>query len=184
MLEMIPVTKAHGLEKKEISSVNHSIKKLAGAGREMDKTVAVFGTWMWIVSTALSSACLVFCAILALLGQIEIGDIVLYQAMFSSISAYVSSIVSTLPSLSSGFDAADSISEIMNSKDVEANLGKPMIEKISGDIEFKDVCYKYPNSKGNVINDFSLKVKKGECIAVVGASGSGKSTLMNMIIGL
>jgi ATP-binding cassette subfamily B protein len=51
-------------------------------------------------------------------------------------------------------------------------------------VEFDNVSYKYPNTDQLVVKDFSLDVKPGECIAVVGSSGSGKSTLMNLIIGL
>jgi ATP-binding cassette subfamily B protein len=58
------------------------------------------------------------------------------------------------------------------------------VEDIEGHVEFKNVSYKYPNTDQLVVKDFSLDVKPGECIAVVGSSGSGKSTLMNLIIGL
>ncbi len=183
MLEMIPVTKAHGLESTEISNVNTSILQLKGAGREMDKTEAKFGSSMWVTSQGLSAFCLLFSVCMALIGQIQIGDIVLFQTMFSTISGNVSTIINMLPSISSGLDAVDSISEIMCSNDVEVSIGKKHIKDIVGNIEFTNVNYTYPNTQEKVIKDFSLSVKKGECIAVVGASGSGKSTLMNMIIG-
>jgi ATP-binding cassette subfamily B protein len=120
---------------------------------------------------------------MALWGKISVGDIVLYQSMFTQISGYVSSLVSVAPQIGSGVDALNSISEIVNAKDIEVVLGKTEIPTISGQVEFKNACYTYPNSEDAVIKDFSLKVEKGECIAVVGASGSGKTTLMNLLIG-
>ncbi len=183
MLEMMPVTKSHGLERTEISGFNRTIRALAGSGRNMDKTTANFGSWIWVINTLLSSACLIFCAIFALNGLIGVGDIVLYQSMFSQISGSVQSLTNLVPNLASGAEALSSVSEIMNSTDVEANIGKLNIPEIKGDVKFNNVCYKYPDGEQNVVSNFSLDVKQGECIAVVGASGSGKSTIMNLIIG-
>lgn len=183
MLEMMSVTKSHGLEETEIVAFKHNIKKLVRSGLTLDGTNAHFGAWSWVLNNLLSVVCLIFCSILALLGQIPLGDIVLYQSLFVQISGYVSGLINIVPQIGTGMEAISSISEIMNSNDVEINLGKGVVPEIEGNVEFKDVSYKYPDSDQYVIKDFSLNVKKGECIAVVGASGSGKSTIMNMIIG-
>lgn len=183
MLEMMQITKAHGLEQTEISAVNTSISGVEEAGKKVDVTAARFGSWAWCLNTFLSAACMVFCAVLAVKGKISVGDIVLYQTMFVSLSAYVSTLVNVMPSLGAGFDALSSVSEIMSVKDVEMNIGKLSVHAISGNVEFRNVYYKYPGAEDYIIKNFSLKVKAGECIAVVGSSGSGKSTIMNLIIG-
>ena len=51
-------------------------------------------------------------------------------------------------------------------------------------IELKKIEYKYPNSKLNVIKSIDLKIKKNDCICVIGNSGSGKTTLVDIISGL
>ncbi|WP_032122141.1 ABC transporter ATP-binding protein [Clostridium amazonitimonense] len=53
-------------------------------------------------------------------------------------------------------------------------------EKIHGDIEFKNVCFAYKNGE-KVLENFNLKVKQGETIALVGETGSGKSTIVNLL---
>ncbi len=183
MLTMMPVTKAHGLESTEISSVEKSIAKLTGSGIEMDKAYGKFGACSWVTNTLLSALCLVFCVVLALIGRITIGEVVLYQSLFTSISSSISSLIGIFPQLTSGMEALSSVSEIMNAKDVEMNIGKKAIHEIDGNVEFDHVSYRYPDSPEFVVKDFNLAVKSGECIAVVGASGSGKSTIMNLIIG-
>ena len=183
MLEMVPVTKAHGLENEEISLFRKSIKNLARAGFNIDKNTGSFGAMSWVIHALMNCACLVICAIFALNGQIGVGDIVLYQSMFAQISSAVSSLVNLIPTFASGKEALASVSEIMNVTDVETTLGKKAVSAIEGNVKFENVSYKYPNTDQNVIDNLNLDVKAGECIAVVGASGSGKSTLMNMIIG-
>lgn len=183
MLVMTPVTKSHGLEETEIKTVKQSISELEGSGRNVDKTIARFGAWSWVVNTLLNALCLVFCACLALKKYISVGEVVLYQSMFSSLSAYITSLVNVIPQIGTGAEALESVSEIMNAKDVEYNIGKKKVNDIVGEVEFDNVSYRYPDGEQDVVKDFSLKVSPGECVAFVGASGSGKSTIMNLIIG-
>ncbi|MDD5969931.1 MAG: ABC transporter ATP-binding protein [Anaerostipes sp.] len=53
-------------------------------------------------------------------------------------------------------------------------------EKIWGDIEFRDVTFRYPDGKENVLEHFSLKIPAGSTVAIVGETGAGKSTLVNL----
>lgn len=49
-------------------------------------------------------------------------------------------------------------------------------------ISFSNVNFSYPNAEEKIFNNLSLKIKKGEKIAIVGMSGSGKSTLLNLLL--
>jgi len=79
--------------------------------------------------------------------------------------------------------AVRSVSEILLSDKVEETQDKTKIKSLRGDIVFDNVSYRYPDGDEDIIKDFSLDIKQGECVAFVGASGSGKSTIINMIIG-
>ena len=183
MLEMLPVTKSHGLENVEIASAERTIAGVKGAGMRVDRTAASFGAWSFVTNAVLSLGCLAFCSFLAIRGIISLGEIVLYQSMFSSLSSYVSILAGSLPQIGAGSEAFESIADIMNSRDVELNAGKYTPPDIRGDVEFDNVSYRYPGADHDVVRNFSLNVRAGECIAIVGASGSGKSTIMNLIIG-
>jgi ATP-binding cassette subfamily B protein len=76
--------------------------------------------------------------------------------------------------------------DIWDRKDVIEKYGdlfdakKENWEPIHGDIEFRNVCFAYKNGE-KVLENFNLKVKKGETVALVGETGSGKSTLVNLV---
>jgi ATP-binding cassette subfamily B protein len=53
--------------------------------------------------------------------------------------------------------------------------------KAKGEIEFRNVSFRYPDSEENVISDISFKAARGETVAVIGSTGCGKSTLINLI---
>jgi ATP-binding cassette subfamily B protein len=54
-------------------------------------------------------------------------------------------------------------------------------EPISGDIEFRDVTFRYPDGSENVLEHFNLHVAAGTYVAIVGETGAGKSTLVNLV---
>ena len=60
------------------------------------------------------------------------------------------------------------------------NPKKENWETLEGDIEFKDVTFKYQTGE-TILENFNLKVKKGTSIALVGETGSGKTTIVNLI---
>ncbi|MDA9768699.1 ABC transporter ATP-binding protein/permease [Flavobacteriaceae bacterium] len=55
---------------------------------------------------------------------------------------------------------------------------------VFNELQMKDVSFKYQNSKTFVVNNFNLKIKRGDFIGIVGVSGSGKTTLIDLILGL
>lgn len=183
MIEMVPVTKAHGLEDEEINKLQSSIKNVRRVGYDVDMTNALFGSTSWVVVQAMSTICLIFTGTLAYNGIITVGSVVLFHSYFSTIANNVQGLLGIYPELLKGAESLKSISEIMISDKIENNDKKIKLRHLHGSVQFKNVSYKYPGSDKIIINNFSLDVEPGECVAFVGSSGSGKSTIMNMIIG-
>ncbi len=182
-LQMMSLTKSHGLVDVEGKAVGEKINAVTQSGLRLDKTNAAFGSASWVCSQLFSLGCLAFCVVLALKDLMTPGEVVLFQSLFSTISGSVMTLIAVYPSFVSGNEAVSSIAEIMKNEDEEHD-NDVKLEKLEGWVEFRHVCYHYPDSEKPVVNDFNLKVRAGERIAIVGSSGSGKSTVMNLIIGL
>ncbi|MFD0673420.1 ABC transporter ATP-binding protein [Cohnella sp. GCM10027633] len=183
MVGMLPVTRAHGLEQTEISKIDKTLGHLRKKGYKLDIVEAYFGSIAWVVFQLFQVLCLAFSVWLAYRGRIPVGDVVLYQSYFTMILNSVSQLLNVYPQIAKGFESIYSVTEILLSKDVEAYQGKRKAEEVSGRYSFRDVRFGYPNSERHVLQNFSLDVKEGESIALVGASGAGKSTILNLVIG-
>lgn len=77
--------------------------------------------------------------------------------------------------------AGERIFKLLSQKE-EDDYGEIELKGFNDSIEFKNVTFSY--GKGDVIRNFSLKVSKGEKVALVGLSGSGKSTLISLLLRL
>ena len=78
--------------------------------------------------------------------------------------------------------AAKRILEVLDKKIsiVSGNIEKSN-SKLKGEVEFKNVYFKYDDAEDYVLNDISFKIKKGETLAFIGSTGSGKSTIIDLI---
>lgn len=81
--------------------------------------------------------------------------------------------------------ASVSASRIAEVLDTKTKIKDGKIDKntssLVGEVEFKNVSFKYPDGNDYVLKDISFTAKKGETVAIIGSTGSGKSSLINLI---
>ena len=68
----------------------------------------------------------------------------------------------------------------------QVNLGKEEKKKyleIKNNIEFKNLFFRYKNSKDPILENINLKINKSDCVGIIGKTGSGKSTLADIVMG-
>ena len=77
--------------------------------------------------------------------------------------------------------SARRIAEVLNTKSSISYRDKTVSSEKTGELEFRNVSFKYGDADNDCINDISFKINKGETFAIIGATGSGKSTIVNLI---
>lgn len=182
-MELMTVTKAHGLENTQIKKMETQFEQVAKDGYKLDRTNGMFSRSIWFTSQIMRVICLIFNIFLAINGHILVGDIALYQGYFGTIVSSINNIINLIPLLSKGLDSVNSVGDLLLTNDIEDNRHKMVPPKLKGNVTFQNVSFRYDDGDTNVLNDFDLNVKAGETIALVGASGCGKTTAINLIIG-
>ena len=103
-----------------------------------------------------------------------------FMALAYNILTPAKSISKSFYSLKKGDAAAERVIEILESKNaIEDTPYSTKINEFKSEINFKNIDFSY--SRNFYLKDFSLEIKKGKSIALVGSSGSGKTTLVNLI---
>ena len=124
-------------------------------------------------------------AYLATKGQITIGTFVTFESAFWEVSYNIAHVMHFIPVSIQSAAAVRHIQEMLDEPTRGADRpGAPDLPRITNDITFDRVTFKYEGSQTPVLDNFSLKLKVGKSIAIVGPSGSGKSTLLNLILRL
>lgn len=78
--------------------------------------------------------------------------------------------------------SADRIREILDTKTKITDGTFDLDTNLKGDVEFKNVSFKYPDADEYILKNISFKAKSGDTLALIGSTGSGKSTIVNLIM--
>ena len=115
-------------------------------------------------------------------GTIDPADLIVYVMYVRTMIMTVNRIVEFTEQFQKGITGIERFGEIMDIEpEIKDTPGAKDIENVKGNLEFKDVWFRYNKDLPYVIKDFNLKVSPGESVAIVGPSGSGKTTICNLI---
>ena len=183
----IAVTRAYNAEKYQEDKFETANSELTSVNLFANRVMA---TLMPSISFIMSGVSLAIYWVGAVL--IQNADITEKMTLFSDVivfSSYAMQVIMAFMMLVMVFImlpratvAAKRINEVLDTK-VTIKNGTSTQSPIGvlGEVEFKNVSFKYPDADDYVIKDISFKANRGETIAFIGATGSGKSTLINLI---
>ena len=80
-----------------------------------------------------------------------------------------------------GLAAAEDIFKAIDNSPEKYNEGLDLNKTLEGEVQIDNVSFSYSHDSEPVLNNISIKVSKGETVALVGKSGSGKSTIVNLL---
>lgn len=155
---------------------------------------ALFTSLMTMLSTIALALILWRGGKLTVEGAIEIGTLSVFMSyalgMLEPIQFIINSIsrmIAVGVNIERYMELVNTVGEVYDSPEVIEKYGDSFnpkyenFEELKGEVEFKDVTFKYPDGEEIVLDNFNLKVKKGQSVAIVGETGAGKSTLVNLV---
>ena len=123
-------------------------------------------------------------ALLVINNKISFGVIVAFISYVRLFTSPLSQIAQTMSSFQQTAAASERVFELLDEEEMEKETNKKILEKekVIGKLEFNDVCFTYDGNIIPTIKDFSVKIKPGQKVALVGPTGSGKTTMVNLLM--
>ena len=186
-VEMIETIKASGAENGFFerwagyqASVNAQKVKYAKINQYLGMIPSVVSTITGIVVLTLG-------VWFAMEGTFTVGMIMAFQGVLSSFSAPATTFISagqTIQEMRTQMERVEDVMEYCEDDCYKTEVKEENFSKLKGTIELKNVTFGYSRLSEPVIRDFSLTVKPGQRVALVGTSGCGKSTISKLVSGL
>lgn len=121
-------------------------------------------------------------AVLTMNSDISFGVIVAFMVYVRLFTQPLSQMAQAATSLQSASAASGRVFEFLSEDEMENEDGKPaLLSDVKGDVKFEHVKFGY-NPEKTIIKDFSIDVKAGQKVAIVGPTGAGKTTLVNLLM--
>lgn len=176
------VIKSNSYEGKAIQSFNETNAKLAKAATRAQ----VFSSLSFPVTHVFTNlgyiAICILGGVFVIEGKMSIGSIQAFIQYVSRFNRPITEIASTTATIQSLLAASERIFEFLGEKEEEPDATSALtISNVRGEVEFHDVNFSY-DGKTPIIHDFSVKVRPGMKVAIVGPTGAGKTTIINLLM--
>ncbi|WP_028884195.1 lipid A export permease/ATP-binding protein MsbA [Taylorella asinigenitalis] len=156
------------------SSLRHQAMKIATA------EVAMSPLTQWILSISVA-----FVIALALNqskdGSLTVGTFIAYITALAQVFDPIKRLTHITAKAQRMMMATESVFKLIDSPKEVSRGSRELKFGPNSEIEFRNVCFRFPDTQSNALDGLSFKVKAGQTVAFVGRSGAGKTTLMNLI---
>ena len=116
-------------------------------------------------------------------GSFNAGQLMEFIGYFTAIVWPIMAVSELIDMTSRGKASLKRISELLDAEiTVKDREGARDLEQVKGDIEFRDLTFRYPDAEFNALEHISFHIRAGENIGLVGKTGGGKTTLVDLIL--
>ncbi|MEG7381965.1 ABC transporter ATP-binding protein [Bacillus subtilis] len=181
-IQGMPVIRSFAIEDHEQANFNeknsHFLNKAISHTNWNAKTFAVVNT-----ITDLAPLIVIACAgYFVINGPLTVGTMVAFVGYIDRMYNPVRRLINSSTTLTQSIASMDRVFEFIDEPyELTDKPNAIKARRIRGEVEFQNVSFQYEKEKENILHDVSLKVNRGETVALVGMSGGGKSTLVSLI---
>ncbi|MFP7233834.1 ABC transporter ATP-binding protein [Bacillus subtilis] len=181
-IQGMPVIRSFAIEDHEQAHFNeknsHFLDKAIRHTNWNAKTFAVVNT-----ITDLAPLIVIACAgYFVINGPLTVGTMVAFVGYIDRMYNPVRRLINSSTTLTQSIASMDRVFEFIDEPyELTDKPNAIKADQIRGEVEFQNVSFQYEKEKENILHDVSLKVNRGETVALVGMSGGGKSTLVSLI---
>ena len=186
-IQMIETLKATGSETDFFEQWSGYQAKVMNAEQELGATNQFLSAIPSFLSLLNNVLILTIGGLRVIEGHLTMGMLVAFQSLMGSFMTPVNQMVNmgrVLQEAEADMKRLDDVLNYQQEKRFEKETDLDSPPKLTGYIEIKNVTFGYNRLEPPLIKDFSLTIKPGQRIAIVGASGSGKSTIAKLVSGL
>ena len=175
------IVKAFGCEQKAVEEFDELNERLYNSGR---KAQFFSGMLSPLINFANNAGYVIICVIggyLIINNEADVGDITAFMAYSKLLMQPITDLSNIANTLQSSLASAERVFDLMDAPDEVEDGEKDVYLESGGDVEFRNVSFSYLPEKP-LIEDFNLKVNKGDLVAIVGPTGAGKTTIVNLLM--
>ena len=181
-LSGIRVVKSFANEKEEMKKFNAGNDNFVKAKRTSYLYMGMYHSGLNALTTLVTVAVLVAGAKFLTTGKVDVTDLITFLLYINNFTEPVKKLVNSAEQFQNGYTGFERFLEIISiAPDIADKEDAVSVDKLKGEIEFKDVSFQYEESQDAVLSGVNLKVNAGEYVALVGPSGAGKTTLCSLI---
>ena len=179
----IAVIKAFVKEFKELLAFRWLNRKNEKANVEYTRISVLLNITVTLFVESVICVILGFGGYLVYVGTFNAGQLMEFIGYFNAIVWPVMAITDLIDMTSRGRASLRRVSEIIDTKNEvqDAPTAKP-IENVRGEIEFKNLTFRYPDADYDALSDVSFKIAAGESVGIIGKTGCGKTTVADLIL--
>lgn len=175
----IRVSKAFVNKNDELEKFKKSNVEFKTAREGAYKVMAEYVSGMTFLTDMLDYLVLVFGVIFTYQGKINFGDFLAYLLYIRIFSQPIKRLVGFVEQYQNGMSGFKRFKEMLDEDIEKDSTGAKELKDVKGNIKFENIYFSH--DKKNILKDFSLNIKAGETLALVGPSGGGKTTICNLI---
>lgn len=179
----IAVIKAFVKEAKELLAFRKLNKDNEDANIEYTKLSVKLNIAVTLLVESVICVVLGYGGYLVYSGTFDAGQLVEFIGYFNAIVWPIMAISQLIEMNSRGKASLNRISELLDAvPEMSDREGISAPSEIKGEIEFRDLTFRYPSGEYDVLNGISFKINAGENVGIVGRTGSGKTTIADLIL--